>query len=191
MTLHFLLTGICYQKSGKIKELLKIRVALRTRHSLFSQMHEGISPSEIVPAEYRKRSCLHTILYIHIHGFSRNKHTLIIISLKSLTYVLSPLHMRCSVPGVFLGIPGGQWPRSHTWPSAELVKFGTTELATFQLLLLQNKHCVVPRASGFWRISIVLAHQVQTIFHLTTHSKNEAKSCSSGWFSNYSPKFPA
>lgn len=50
------------------------------------------------------------------------------------------------------------------WAPVELVQVGTTGLIAFHFP--QEKRCEVPWASGFWRIDIVLSHQVQTILHL-------------------------
>lgn len=111
--LHFVLTGICYQNSGKRRELLNTSVALRSRYSLFSQMHRGISPPEIVHAEYRKSSCLCTILYIHIHWFFWNKHTQTMISLEPLTCSFPSAHASFCAEDLFWGPWWSATPKSH------------------------------------------------------------------------------
>lgn len=141
----------CYQKLVKIK-LLNTNVTLRSRHSLFIWMHEGICSSKFHECWVQKMLLfLYYILYTYSlifpewtyiwWSFPPNfqdifppHYAYVLLSWRSLLWSLV-----VGDPKVVLGCLVIWW------------KFGKTELFIFHSsswlmfnVILQNKHCVVP-----------------------------------------------
>lgn len=129
-------------------------------------MHRGIAPLKSHAQECRvqESSVSETVFCIHINC-PRINIQIIIIFPKSLIYFPSPLCMCSFVLEVSLVVLG-DW--RHQCSSQPGQTGRTPGLVNFQISFLHNVHCAVPWASGFWRMTIMWAHQVWTIYHLVT-----------------------
>lgn len=151
----------------------------------------GISPP-VVHLKYRKAPVYKLCFACIFIDFPRLNIQMIIISPKSFTYVLFPLRMHSSVPGVPLMVCGGQRPRSYSWlldnwcyfPNMQLswhtqsdslfctsswLTFNTVLIVQFhRLLVLQNKHCIkiswAKSSSGNTTVSNVLVFNLVIIY---------------------------
>lgn len=106
------------KNSVKSKMPLNKNVALRSRHSLCSWMHRGITPPKVGHAEYTEVP-VNTLysMYIYIECPTLNIHV-IIISLKSLTYFSTALHICSSILRVSLDVRGGYKLQRSRWPGS-------------------------------------------------------------------------
>lgn len=145
----------CYPRFGKNKKLLDTKVTLRTRHSLFSQINQGIALSKSVHAKYREVSVyvLYST-YVFIDCFKLNIN-MTINSLNSWTFSFPFMHVLLC-PG---DLSGG--PKKSQTPMLQLTysSWQGTGTREFPVLLTQWASCS-STGQWFWRASIVLAHQV-------------------------------
>lgn len=127
----------CYQKSVKMN-LLNSSVALRSRHSLFGWMHEGVSSLKYHVC-WLQRKLLFLYCILHIYSLTLlNNMQMIIISPKSLMYVPSLCTCGLLSQGFLWWFLVVNHPKIILDHSGNWENVGITGLVTLQFSFLVN-----------------------------------------------------